>query len=448
MNDAVLTTLSTFAEALGRDPLDPELIAATDKTLLDSFAVALAGAQTPEAERLAATWPLPAGESTVWGTNRTTDPATATLLNGISLCSLELDEGNKFARGHPGAHVLPAAVAEAERLSRSGEELRAAFLAGYEISARIARAFQPRPGLHPHGTWGAIGAAVAVAKLNGADARTIAGAMDAAAGLSLAPPFSAATTGTFVRNTWVGEAGAHGITAARLALAGLGPTHETGMAVFDGLLGALDLNEIVAGIGERWEISGGYFKRHSACNYTHPPADAALEIRTRPEFRTEQVAAIPVETHALAVPLDEAHPASRLAAMFSIPHVVAVALARGECAPEDFAPEALDRPDIARLRSLVAVSLDADIDSRRPAQRGARVTVRLRDGSVLTNEVPNAIGDADFHPFDRARIEEKAAALLGHDRAASVAGLVDALPRTPDIRTITTAIREEKSHTP
>jgi len=448
MNEAVLSRLSTFADALGRTALDPELVAATDKTLLDSFAVALAGARTPEAQRLTAVWPLPAGNSTVWGTNHTTDPATATLLNGIALCSLELDEGNKFARGHPGAHVLPAAVSEAERLGRSGEDLRAAFLAGYEVAARIARAFRPRAGLHPHGTWGAIGAAVAVAKLNGADAGTIAGAMDAAAGLSLAPPFSAATKGTFVRNAWVGHAGVQGITAARLALAGLAPAHETGMAVFDDLLGALDPDEIVAELGKRWEISGAYFKRHSACNYTHPPADAALEIRVRPGFEPGEVATIDVETHALATPLDDARPTSRLAAMFSIPHVVAVALARGECAPAAFAPEALDHPDVARLRGLVTVALDADIDARRPAQRGARVTVRLRDGSVLTAEVPNAVGDSDYYPFDRARIEEKAAALIGSERAAAVAGLVDSLPHTPDVRSITTAIREEKSRTP
>lgn len=448
MNEAVLGALSTFADSIGRDPLDPALIAATDKTLIDSFAVALAGAQTPEVRRLVETWPMPAGDSTVWGTDRTTDPATATLINGISLCSLELDEGNKFARGHPGAHVLPAAVAEAERLGSSAEDLRAAFLAGYEVAARIARGFQPRPGLHPHGTWGAIGAAVAVAKLNGADAETIAGAMDAAAGLSLAPPFSSATKGTFVRNAWVGQAGAHGIAAARLALADLAPQHETGMAVFDDLLGTLDPHEIVDGLGERFEISGGYFKRHSACNYTHPPADAALEIRARSGFRPGDVIAIRVDTHALAAPLDEKDPTSRLAAMFSIPHVVAVALHHGACAPTSFAPDALGRIDVARLRGLVDVALDDEIDARRPAERGARVSVTMTDGSTIAIEVRNAIGDADFHPFDRARIEEKAAALIGSERASAVADLVDSFPRTTDVRNITTAIRGEKSPTP
>ena len=448
MNEAVLGTLSAFADSVGRENLGRELTEATDKTLIDSFAVALAGSRTPEVRRLVETWPMPAGDSTVWGTDLTTDSATATLINGISLCSLELDEGNKFARGHPGAHVLPAAVAEAERLGRSAEDLRAAFLAGYEVSARIARGFQPRPGLHPHGTWGAIGAAVAVAKLNGADAETIAGAMDAAAGLSLAPPFSSATKGTFVRNAWVGQAGAHGIAAARLALAGLAPQHETGMAVFDDLLGTLDPDGIIAGLGERWEISGGYFKQHSACNYTHPPADAALEIRARSDVRPEAVASIRVETHALAVPLGEKDPTSRLAAMFSIPHVIAVALTDGACAPASFAPDALGRPDVARLRGLVDVALDDEIDARRPAERGARVTVTMIDGSAIAAEVRNAIGDADFHPFDRARIEEKAAALIGSERATAIADLVDAFGRTPDIRSITTAIRGEKSHTP
>ena len=54
------------------------------------------------------------------GANRRAPPLDAALLNGTAGTWLELDEGNLFAKGHPGIQVVPAAVALAQDLGSSG----------------------------------------------------------------------------------------------------------------------------------------------------------------------------------------------------------------------------------------------------------------------------------------------------------------------------------------
>lgn len=427
MRSLSMRSLAAFAHDVRAHSAPPAVQNALSQTLTDSLGVAIAGQRTPEHRRLVQVWPTSPGAASIWGRPAAVDVPSATMLNAIALCMLELDEGNKFARGHPGAHVLPVAMAAAEQLRASGTALLDAILAGYEVAARVARAFTPHAGLHPHGNWGAIGAAVALGRLHAFTPDRLAEAMDAAAGLALASPFSSALKGSFVRNTWVGAAGINGLTAVQLVRAELGSVDETAEGTYGSLLGALDEDELVRDLGTRWEISGGYYKRHSSCNYTHPPADAALAVRSDPRFAPDAITAVTVQTHALALPLSETRPATRLAAMFSIPHVVAVALTYGRCAPESFADDALHDPAIAGLRERVSVELDADIDADRPAQRGARVLVTLANGEQLSETVPNAIGDADHHPFTALDIDHKLSELIGDEALALVHSTVDAL---------------------
>lgn len=427
--------LAEFAHRVNVEDLSPDVVEALDRTLSDSLGVAVAGVRTPELVALIDSWPSPPGASTIWGTGIKTDSQTATILMGTALCSLELDEGNKAARGHPGAHVIPAAFAEAQRLGASGLSLKSAVLAGYEVATRIASAFSPTSGLHPHGHWGAIGAAVAVGRLNGFSVHGLAEVMDVAAALPLATPFSVALEGSFVRNTWAGIAGSNGITAAHLVRAGLGSMDAAAAATFGTLLGDLALDLIDTEFGRNWTITQGYFKRHSACAYTHPPADAAIALKaSHQEFTVSQIESIEVATHGLAAPLDRKDPGTRLAAMFSIPHVVAVALRDGEVRPEAFAVESLQDPEISRLREATSVTIDPGIDGQLPHGRGARVTVRLRGGKILQSEVPNAIGDTDHFPFGDREIRSKLTTLIGCESTTTIMEVVASLRDTDNVR--------------
>lgn len=422
-----LHALGRMAHALQWDEVAADVRNRLRLVLLDILGVTVAGARTPEMRALREVWNSSAGPVTLLGTTGTAAPRDALWLNGTASCCLELDEGNKFAQGHPAAHVVFAALAEAQSLEVSGRELLAAILAGYEVAARFGRAMRRAPQLHTHGHWGALGAAAAVARLRGLCPEQIAAAIDAAAGLVLATPWESALRGSFVRNTWVAAANVNGLTAARLAQANLASVDETPMLTLGGLLGSLDTAPLIEALGTRFDVTRGYFKRHSSCSYTHPPADACLELRAREGFDPDDVASVLVETNRLAAPLSGLDFSTRLAAMFSTPFVVAVALTEGAVLPAAFDKAHRDSPRLHALARKVEVRSTADMDERLPAERAARVSVTLSSGTVLTAEMPNPVGDADHHPFGRAQVYQKLCRLIPERGVMLLAQITDEL---------------------
>jgi 2-methylcitrate dehydratase PrpD len=395
--------------------------------LLDLLGVTLAGANTAEHQALSEVWELSAGPATVLGTGRTASVSDAVWLNATASCCLELDEGNKYAQGHPGAHVLFAALAEAQALGVSGPEFLVAALVGHEVAARFGRALRRDPRVHTHGHWGALGAAAAVARLHRLSPSHTAAAIDAAGGLVLATPWESALRGSFVRNTWVAAANTNGRVAAMLAKAGIASVDGTPGLTLGELLGELDTGPLVARLGGRFDVNHGYFKRHSSCSYTHPPADACLRLRAEGGFAPGEIASVLVETNRLAAPLSRVGPPSRLAAMFSIPYVVAVALTEGAVRPGGFDRQHREDATLRALAEKVQVRATAEMDARLPDERAARVTLTLRNGQSLVSEVANPVGDAAHQPFDRARIDRKLAQLVGEHNATRLGRIVDEL---------------------
>src|SRR5262249_46387703 len=161
--------LADFAATSSSRTLGPAVTERARWIIADCIPVIAAGMQTAEMQALVASHlaDRSAGGGRAWvlGTGRRAAAIDAALLNGTAGTWLELDEGNLFAKGHPGIQVVPAAVATAQTLGSSGADLISAVALGYEISSRIHRASNVNLAVHPHGTYGVIGAAVAVAKL-------------------------------------------------------------------------------------------------------------------------------------------------------------------------------------------------------------------------------------------------------------------------------------------
>ena len=111
--------------------------------------------------------------ATVWGEAAPSlRAADAALVNGTSIHAFELDDYHQ-AKLHPGAVVIPAAIAMAEKLDASGERLVTAIAAGYEVMIRTSLALNPSAarlrGWHLTGVCGPFGAAAACASLLGLD---------------------------------------------------------------------------------------------------------------------------------------------------------------------------------------------------------------------------------------------------------------------------------------
>lgn len=404
--------------------------------LLDTLGVSLLGARLPERAALVEAWATSPGPVAVIGTGVTSTPEAAAWLNATALVSLEMDEGNKYAAGHPAAHGFPAVLALAAALDSDGPTTAAALLVAYEVAARYGRASRPTAGLHPHGNWGVTGAAAGCAKLLDLDAVGIAAAIDTASGMPIAGHFSAALDGNPVRNEWMGACNVAGLACARLARANI--AHPTGIAVHSlgGLLGAFDASALTDQLGERWDIRLGYFKRHASCAFTHPSADASLALREQlaaMQLSTTDIERVRVTTYSMASALNRSRWSNRLAAMFSIPYVVTAALLRGRVAPDGF--DGSHEDEFAALAARVEIAVGAQFDARLPDARGAAVELILTDGRVLRHEVTNPIGDAAHQPLDLEQTMNLLRDLLGDDDALQrVADAAAQLPEASGVR--------------
>ena len=426
-----LAEWSRFAAALRFGDLPGGVADHARLVLLDTLGAIAAGAQEPEMTALAQRMVARegAGEAPVIGLAHLARPGTAAFLNGTAGTMLELDEGNQYARGHPAIHVVPALLAAPRG---DGAALLLALALGYEIGARVGIASKLLVTMHPHGTWGTLGAAMGTAKLHGATKAEMQAVVNIASTLGLATSRRTMLEGGTVRNSYAGVANMLGLTAWDLARAGFEGERD-GVATVFGTVAASDFQpeEMVRDLGARWEIARNYFKRHAACRYTHGALDAMGEIlrRTGP-LRPGQVAAIEVRTYVWAAQLDSPAAPNMLAAKFSLPFALASFVAHGGAPVEAFRAPARQDPDIAALATRVRVEEDAALTAMLPGLRPARLRVTLADGQVHEAEALTNRGDTE-DPYRAEEVREKfrelAGPVYGAERARAIEDAVMAL---------------------
>ena len=161
-----LDTLSAFAAELDVRQLDAAHQEQLGWILADTLAAMVAGSAEPELRALAERQPRvdAASGAALLGLGRRSHREAAAFINGTAGTFLEMDEGNRFSRGHPAVHVIPAALALCEQAQAQAEDFLAAVVVGYEVGSRLGAAAQLRGAMHPHGTWGTMGAAAACAR--------------------------------------------------------------------------------------------------------------------------------------------------------------------------------------------------------------------------------------------------------------------------------------------
>ena len=181
----------------------------------------------------------------------------AALANGALAHAFELDSLTRPGAGaHPGATVLPPALAIAQERDSDGRALIAAFVAGNEVMIRIGRATghtNEARGFHAPGTTGPFGAAVAAGHLLRLDPAAMTNALGIAGSLCGGLLEFARGDGGMVKRLHLGRASEAGVLAASLAAGGFaGPR-----TVLEGEFGFLrvfctkwDTAELTRGLGE------------------------------------------------------------------------------------------------------------------------------------------------------------------------------------------------------
>ena len=381
--------------------------------LADTVAAIAAGSAEPELRGLAARQAAQGG-ATLVGLGRGAQPVTAALLKGTAGTFLEMDEGNRYSRGHPAVHVLPAVLALCETQRLEVSTFLSSLVVGYEVGSRIGAASRLRGAMHPHGTWGTVGAAAACARACDMDAEGMREAINVGASMTIATSKKTMFEGGLVRNVYAGLSNHNGLLAAQLVQCGFSGERDGVASLFGQIVSEhYDTEVLLRDLGQDWHLMHNYFKRHSCCRYNHGTLDALDAIAAQgPLPAPEQVASVRVRTYGLAAELVDPLPRNTLAAKFSLPFAVATRIVRGHSGLASFTWDAVRDPRVLALAARVEVVEDPAMTQRLPDERPAHVLITATDGRQWSGEVGVNRGD-DASPYTRDELTAKFMELCG-----------------------------------
>ena len=402
-----LDTLSQFAADLQFKNLPSQVRDQASWILADTLGAIVAGSAEPELRTLAAKQSHTQG-ATLIGLGRSASPETAALLNGTAGTFLEMDEGNRFSRGHPAVHVIPAALAWCEQQGESADTFLSALVVGYEVGSRLGAASSLRPAMHPHGTWGTVGAAAACGRAAGLDARTMRETINIGSSLTTATSKQTMLEGGLVRNVYAGLSNRNGLLALQLAQSGFTGENDGPASLFGKIISEqFDTAVLLLDLGTDWHLNHNYFKLHSCCRFNHGTLDALDHIAERQTLPApDQISRIQVDSYNWAAELHDKAPRNTLAAKFSVPFAVATRLVNGSSALASFTWEAVRDLKVLALAQLVDVREDPAMTRRLPLERPARIEIFLKNGNSLVGEAGVNRGD-DASPYSPDELRSK-----------------------------------------
>jgi len=415
--------------------------------LLDTLGVILAGAERPEVAQLRARLAAGSGAgATVYARGwPSCDPRTAALLNGIGGRSIELCEGLRLVSGQAAMQVLPGVLAVGEQARSSGRDMLMALLLGYDVAARLAAAFTPRPLAHQNGQVSLLAAAAAGARLHGLNAAGISRAMRIATTLLLTPSYTNAVAGATALNVAGGMSGFAAALAPELARAGFEAQDSAIEQALGELVGSgFTPARLLEDLGTVWHITRNYFRLHACCNPIHPALDCLQEALTALNPQPEEIERIDIATYRFASVMRNPDPPNYFASKYSLPHAAAAMVVRGSAGYAALDDSALQHPAIAALRRRVHVTEDPAMTAVAPRLRPARVTVTLTDGRSSTHSRESHRGDFQ-QPFAqteiRGKFRELAGVVLRPEGVSSVENAVDHCEEWQSIAELTKLLR-------
>ncbi len=416
-----------FIHDLSWETLPTAVRQQSKRCLLDLLGVA-AGGQTTDLSRIIrdhASEDFP-GVAPLLFDDRSAAPAAAAMAMGMTIDSLDGHDGYNPAKGHIGCPLLPAllVLGHAERIS--GAAFLSALVMGYEFGARTAEAQHGTcPDYHTSGSWGAVTAAAAGARLLRLTEEQTRHALGVAEYHGPRSQMMRCIDFPTMVKDGSGWGAMCGVSAVQLARRGF-----TGAPAIT----VEQAPEYWAGLGADWRILQQYFKPYPVCRWAQAPVEAVLALRRAHGLTSTDVARIEVESFHEATRLATSRPRTTEEAQYSTSFPCAVAMVRGDLRPGDLDGDSLKNPEILRLSEGLVMTEAAEANAAFPITRLARVRLILRDGRVRESAWMQPRWDPDAPATDAellAKYHALADPVLGRTRAEAMAETVDGLEDTP-----------------
>jgi 2-methylcitrate dehydratase PrpD len=437
--------LAQFVSEIVYNDLNNEVIDKAKGLILDQLGCQLAFASLPWSQAVYRYIKSRKGEreeSTIVIYGLKTTPEDAAFANGTFGYGFEMDDYDLYTLGHPGCVVIPSAFATGEMQMISGKELITAVVAGYEVMLRIGAA--TRSALNrwffPTSVWGAFGAAAATSKVLGLNAEATTSAISIAA-FDSGGVAEWTETGGSVVHVQTAFAVHSGMRAAFLSQEGITgpPTALEGKKGFcQAYANEYSPDEITVGLGEEFRILKISNKPYCCCAGLHSTIDAVSRIADEHNIIPEDIEEVNLATkpHEVKVLGSTIEPKDVADAQFSSRFGIALRLVKGGNGFKDYSPENVRDPEVLGLARRINHVVDEDLEKLPTDVVPARVTIRLKDGTVYQEQVNSARGTI-VNPMTEDDLRDKfrglAATVAPDDRVEKIIQTVGELEELDNI---------------
>lgn len=423
-------TLATFASELKIGDIPQEVIARTEDLLVDWFGSAIAGKGsrpvetiTQFAQNMGGFNTANPGSAEILISRKKSSPFLAALANAAASHVAEQDDVHNGSVFHPATIVFPAALATAQTIGASGEDLLVAAVAGYEVGIRVGE-FLGRSHyktFHTTGTAGTLAAAAAVGHLLKLNPTQMLHAFGSA-GTQSAGLWEFLRDAADSKQLHTAHAASTGLMSAYLAQSGFtGAEHilEGKQGLAAGMSSDADPSKLIDRLGSRWTIAETSFKYHASCRHTHPAADALLQVMLAHHLKPSDIAKVETLVHQGAIDVlgPVTDPATVHQSKFSMGTVLAL-IAHYQFAGLQEFDQHFNDPSICAFRDRVIMILDPEVDGAYPQRWIGKVKVYLNSGEVLEGRVDEPKGDPG-NTLSRTEITDKAMRLAAFSGGAS-----------------------------
>jgi 2-methylcitrate dehydratase PrpD len=406
--------VSEFVAQTTYEDLPAKAIELAKQAILDSVAVTLAGSIEPASKICAqmAREESTSKDSSVFGQGFKTSCSQAALVNGTAGHALDYDY-NFVYMGQPTSCLAAATFALSEKLGRNGRDFLEAYVVGFEVTTKLVCSIpdhSSKEGWHSAGTLGALGAAVACAKLLGLEVEAVRTTLGIAA--SMASGFIW-NYGTMTKPLHAGLAARNGVLAAKLASNGF----TANRSILEGARGFHESYSrgspydlvVIESVGKSFELVDREigFKAYPCGGLTHSAIDAVLEMRTQglsPD--TIDDIHVGVTPHTYSKVLDKI-PETAIQSKFSMGYILARAIIDGKVTLGTFTEEAIREPSVIRLAEKVRMEVNPELEEDAEGSRPSKVTIRLKDGRTISSRVDYAKGTAKKWPLTPEELRDK-----------------------------------------
>ncbi|MFN3871568.1 MAG: MmgE/PrpD family protein [Ignavibacterium sp.] len=426
MNKSISRTIAEFAVNLQYKDLPKEVIHEVKRYLYDSIGCAFGGYHTKDVRIIRNIYKDMGGteEATVFVFGDKIPAVNAALVNSLMIRALDFNDIYwKEDPSHP-SDLIPAALATAEMVGASMEEVITAIVLAYEFEQRLCEFAVPgiRERKWHHATLTQFVSPIVAGKILGLTVDQMVNAIGISGSHNHTIGCPTAGKLTMMKNTVDPMAVQSGVFAAMMAQRGYTGTE----AVFEGKEGFMDcffgwdvkehkvkpvqmqgretlgewkwdIDKLIGGLGDSYKILECSMKAFPTEALTHTHISATLKVVTKNNITYDQIESVTITTIARACDIlfdpHKYRPESRETADHSLPYCIAAALVDHKITTSSFSEEKLKDPRIWEVIDKIHGEASEEFEKMFPAKQPSKVVIKTKDGREFSEYLEYPKGD-------------------------------------------------------